>query len=234
VLPRSQSRHPDGDLPGQHCGFLSDNAATLGISLIPQAEWPALINDIGDGLKQNSNWAYDQGQVGSCASEGANGLVDVIRDREGQPKVRFNPYGTYQENDVSGGRDQGSTLGDNMRSVRIRGCHPASLHPRSLGWRARPSAASYAAALHYRVDEYYEIRNWTEMGSALLQGFCVFTAYPGHAWIMLALKNIQQGLWRNSWSEQWGDGGYGIINASRLQINYGAYCCRTTIDSGGR
>jgi hypothetical protein len=231
ALPRHLSRHPDGDKPGQHCPYLSEHATQLGINIIPQGEWPGLIDELGDlTLEANSNWVYDQDGVGSCASEGACGILDVTRERHGLEAIRFNPWGTYQENDVSGGVDRGSTLGDNMRRIRETGAHPADLHPRSRGWRARPSEESYAAAKNYRVDEYYEVRTWTEAGSCVLQGWPVYTAYPGHAWMMLAVLDTRRLRWRNSWGTDWGDGGYGDLNASELQLNYGAYTARTPIE----
>jgi len=224
ILPPGLAKGLNDDIrhPGKDCGFFKDISDTV---VIPQEEWQPFI-DAGLTLRHNSRFLFNQKMIGSCGSEGKDAAVEIVRDAAGLEPIEFNPYGTYYY--VSGGSDRGSSLIDNMKSGRERGSFPASLHPRSLGWRVKPSAEAHEAALHYRIDEFYEVRNWVEFGSALLQRFAVYAGYSGHAWVADWLPNLTQVGWRNSWGTSWGDNGFGILNSSRIMWNYGCYAVRTT------
>ena len=220
--------------PGKDCGFFRD---IQGIDIVPEEDWEAYLEEglqqdpeFGLGVEVNSQDSlYDQNGFGSCAAEGVCGLTETMRDVAGLDHVLFNPLGTYHT--TGGGRDNGSSLIANMRFAREFGCFPESVHPRSLGYRVRPDGAAYEAALPYRIDEFYEVSNRLEFGSALMQRFGVYAGYSGHAWFTVRLMNKLQIKWRNSWGTSWGDRGYGILNFSRVQWSYGCYAVRTTIIS---
>jgi hypothetical protein len=218
--------------PGKDCGFFGD---IKDVDIIPEEDWEAYLEE---GLEQDSKYGlgveynsqvslYDQNGYGSCAAEGVCGLTETMRDVAGLDHVLFNPLGTYHT--TGGGRDNGSSLIANMNFVRRFGCFPEAVHPRSKGYRAKPSGAAYEAAMPYRIDEFYEIRNQIEFGSALLQRFGVYAGYSGHAWFAPRLMNRSQIKWRNSWGTSWGDRGYGILNFSRVMWGYGCYAVRTTL-----
>jgi len=209
--------------PGEVCGFWRDIPDAR---VIPISEWDDYL-DKGIDLQMSSAYMYSQASVGSCAAEGVNAGVEVMQGVSGMPQTLFNPYGMYHY--TSGGRDNGSTLSDNLSFARDRGCFPEVYWPRTEGWRKEPNEDAQDAALQHRIDEYWEIENWEEMGSALLQRFAVYAAYAGHAWLAVAVVNKQQLKYRNSWGEDWGDHGYGIINQSRVQFQYGIYAIRTTL-----
>lgn len=213
--------------PGKVCGFFRD---VPGVDIIPIEEWDEYIPKI-DGMREDVWLIYDQDGIGSCAAESGYGGLDLSRELSGLPRVRFNPWGTYYYS--SGGRDQGSTLHENLRLLREMGAFPEELHPRSLGWNRKPSEQAHTEAKKYRIDEFYEISSWEEFGSALLHRFPVYWGYTGHAILATDLLNKSQFIYRNSWSDRWGDQGFGTISASRIEWAYRVYCIRSTITEQG-
>jgi len=218
------------DKPGDACPFLRDQ---LSFNVIPQQEWQGII-DAGDNLSSHVWYISNQGSIGSCGSEGVNNILALIREQAGLPRVKFNPYAMYHF--TSGGRDQGSTLADNLTFARDRGCYPMELWGRDKGWQQRPSEEATAAAHNYRIDEFYEITNWTEFGSALLSGWAIYWGRSGHALGATDLLNAIQFVELNSWGK-WGEGtkysqmDYGFSPRGRESImwNYGCYAARTPI-----
>jgi len=195
------------------------------IKTIPVEKWPQMIGEIS--LRpRGPKPPYDQGPVGSCASEGGVGGLHIIRNVAGLPEKRLNPYFVY--NDTSGGRDNGSNILDNLASLRTRGVAPQDVWPRSKGWRAEPSAEAKREALKYRIDEFYYIENWEQFGTALLKGFPVVFGYSGHAIVAVELLSTNSLLYLNSWGD-WGDDGHGTLRASSIVWPYGAFAVRTAV-----
>jgi hypothetical protein len=135
---------------------------------------------------------FDQGSVGSCASESKDGAVKIVRAGEGREPVEFNPYATYGR--VNGGYDQGSSLDDNVTFAAEHGCFPESAWPRSKGWRAMPSEEAYEEAYKYRLSESYDIDTsrrafYGEFFSALVSVDkpAIHFGYPGHAIVAVSL-----------------------------------------------
>lgn len=226
--PRRSGRncfvHPRDDQPGDSCPFVR---SAPGFNVIPRADWKRLVK----AELNNSELVYhtmNQGSVGSCASESKDQAVMLVREMMGLPRVVFNPYGTYGR--VNGGADRGSSLGANLRFARDEGCFPADIWPRSKGWRANPSEEAWEAADNYRLDEYYEVGNWSEFASSLLLGWPVYWGYSGHAIVAVDLLNEDQFIYLNSWG-QWGKGtdyseknyGFGVANRSSILWGYGVY-----------
>ncbi len=166
----------------------------------------------------------------SCAAESTVGNFTTTRVFNGLPLVEFNPWFVY--NTTSGGRDGGSSIDENLEFMRKYGVAPASIWPRSKGWRAKPSAEAYAEALKYRVVEFYDITNAEELGSALLQGFCVTFGRSGHAIYSIELVSTSTHRYMNSWGD-WGDKGTEVENLSRINWGYGAFAIRVVTDTDG-
>lgn len=166
----------------------------------------------------------------SCAAESTVGNFTTTRVFNGLPLVEFNPWFVY--NTTSGGRDGGSSIDENLEFMRKYGVAPASIWPRSKGWRAKPSAEAYAEALKYRVIEFYDITNAEELGSALLQGFCVTFGRSGHAIYSIELVSTTTHRYMNSWGD-WGDKGTEVENLSRINWGYGAFAIRVVTDTDG-
>lgn len=223
---------------GENCPLVRSAA---GFETIPPQEWRQYI----EGGSQNSGLVYNvqnQASVGSCGSESALGALKLVREAMGLKRVEFSPYAMYGR--VNGGRDVGSSLGANLKHIRDIGSPTERSCPRSKGWRQRMSEAALLEAAEYKLDEYYEVTNWAEFGSALLQGWIVYWGYSGHAIVAVDIINESQFIYLNSWG-QWGTGtqyskqyndlnyGFGTISRSKIYWPYGVYCFRSaTIASG--
>ena len=219
------------DAPGDSCELWRD---VFPKEVIDPSDWKQFVDAGAGDHRSYVNWIYNQGSVGSCASEGLHGCVDSQRERRGLPKVKFNPYPIYYY--ASGGRDVGSTLVACIREAKARGMVPAKLWPRSQHrWNDLPPASVWAEAKKYKPDEVYDIGNSVESASALFRGHSVYAAYPGHAWQLISVLNTQQAMWRNSWGDDWDGGGgggggdgFGVISFSRITFQYGLFAIQTT------
>jgi hypothetical protein len=132
----------------------------------------------------------------------------------GRPRVEKNPLGMY--NTTSGGSDRGSNLGDNLSFARETGCFPASVWPRSKGWRAAPSAEAVAAAGQYKLDEFWEVTTLEECGSSLLRGFPLFYGSASHAKCGIKLLDSKRFKYLNSWGKDWSSPSAGEYIAEQL------------------
>lgn len=209
---------PRTSKPGEFSPFLSDEIDQI----LPRQEWPEWIGKVD--LRRRVHKIKDQDGVGSCATESTSQAIEIDRDKQGLEWVELNPWFIYYH--TSGGRDQGSTIDGNLRFVRDKGVAPESVWPRSNGWRQRPSAEAYEAALNYRILEFYDIRNIDELGTALLSGFPVVFGWQGHSCVLTKLLSTSQAEYANSWSPSWGDAGYGKIALADINFQYGAWAVR--------
>ena len=191
------------------------------IELVPEGQWDALASQIT--LRPYVKTVLDQGQVGSCAAESSTQALMIAREMAGLPHVPLNPYSVYHT--TSGDTDHGSNIDDNLEHLMIYGACPESVWPRSKGWRAEPSAEAKAAALEFRIAEFFDISTIEEFVSALLRGFPVVWGANGHA-ICAVQHEGTYPLIVNSWG-QWEDGGFGKW-ATYKQVNfaYGAWAMR--------
>jgi len=203
---------------GEVCAPFADK-----IDVIDRKYWPDLLANIS--LRSKVPVVLDQGSVGSCATESSTSSVHVTRAMNGLPFDLLNPLFVYHT--TSGGQDQGSNIDDNLVFVRDKGIAPESVWPRSKGFRAQPSDEAYREALKYRIDEFYDISSFAEFGTALLLGFPVVFGYSGHSVLAVALKDVDTVIYLNSWSDSWGDKGYGTLRTSSIHWGYGAWAVRS-------
>ena len=209
---------PRTSKPGGVCPLAAEH-----IPLIPRSEWDSLAKGIS--LRPYVREILDQDGVGSCATESTTQGVMVARAAAGLPHVSLNPWSIYWY--TSGGRDGGSSIDENLAYVPEHGICPTELHPRSKGWRAKPSDAAMDAAMAYRIEEFYDITTVDEMVSALLTGFPVVYGAAGHSVLKVAHLDASKGLDVNSWSTAWGDKGCGVwATYSRINWAYGAFAIR--------
>jgi len=200
------------------------------IKVIPRRDWPDLLSD-HDGLRQfvpEPHGIYDQDGVGSCAAESSNQAVSIVRVFSGQSWVEFNPWFTYHT--TSGGVDRGSTIDGNLAFLRSKGACPESVWPRSKGWRQQPSDEAYEAAQNFRILEFFDLNTIEEAGTALLLGFPVVYGSDGHAKCYVKMLSPDVGLYVNSWSPNWGDGGFGMEPFHNVNWGYGAFAIRSVVD----
>ncbi len=212
---------------GELCPLLRGN-----VPIIPRGEWPELIKKLDEaegGLRHMVRTGLDQNGVGSCAAESTTQALQILREYEGQRHVVLSPWFLYHH--TSGGVDNGSTIDGNLRFARDRGIAPMDIWPRSRGWRARPSQQAYDAAKNFRIDEFFDCTNVVEIGSALLKGMSVTFGWSGHSCVLTDLISTTHARYRNSWGDNWGDNGFGVIRLADIWFGYGAFAIRSAIDA---
>jgi hypothetical protein len=192
------------------------------IKIIPEAYWDALAAQIT--LRPFVKTVLYQGRVGSCAAESSVQSLMIARAIAGLPHVVLNPYFVYHT--TSRGRDGGSSIDDNLAFLMRYGCAPESVWPRSKGWQTEPSAEAVAAALEFRIDEFFDVASVPEMVSSNLDAFPVVFGAQGHAICAVAHKGSYP-LIVNSYDVSWQDGGFGKwVNYSGINWSYGAFAVR--------
>ena len=207
----------------QKCLAFSDS-----IEVIPRAKWADLIPK-QPGLRECVTEIFDQDGVGSCATEATTQAVQIARAFAGRQWVQLNPWYLYHT--TSGGRDNGSSIDENLEFARESGIAPMEVWPRENGWKATPSAEAVDAAKDYRLDEYFDIGSIEEFGTALLLGMPVVYGRKGHALCAVRLQDKNTILYANSWDASWGDRGFGEDALSSVNFKYGAFAVRTVVDA---
>jgi hypothetical protein len=194
------------------------------IKIIPSGDWDAAAAELGDDLRKKVPICLDQNGYGSCATESCTGSVMLSRAVQGLDFVQLNPLYIYAT--TSHGRDQGSSIDENLEFVRENGIAPESVWPFSKGFKATPSAEAVNAARAYRIEEFYDITDVNQFVSALLTGFCVVFGANGHS--ILAVRHA--GSYPeilNSWGTSWGDSGFGKwCSYNAIAWQYGAFAVR--------
>jgi hypothetical protein len=198
------------------------------MQIIPRSEWRPLIDErkrFGVSVRQLVDIVFDQDGVGSCASEAATQTLQLTRKKQGKGFVQLNPWFVYHT--VSGGRDQGSSIDENMRFLMERGIASEAVWPRSKGWQAVPSEAAYQDAATRTLKEFWSCETVDQIGTCLLEGHIVQFGWKSHSECLLELIDENTALCVNSWGLYSGsDQGYHPVPLSAIDFRYGAYAGR--------
>lgn len=167
-------------------------------------------------------WTLDQNGRGSCGAECVDHAAHASERRQDPkgPGVLTNPWGRYRI--TSGGTDRGSVIRDNVEHCLKYGRYPEELHPRSLGWRAEPSAEAKRVAKLLTLREYFYCEYVNDFVSAILQGFEGVFGYIGHAISACQLVSRYTLKYKNSWGN-WGQNGFGTIALKDIYTPYGMF-----------
>lgn len=204
---------------------------------IPRAQWETRVLSLKDYVTH----VFDQDGIGSCCSNATVQSLMIVRAIEGLKPVVLSPGSVYGI--VSGGRDVGSSLEDNLRQISEVGAAPAEVIPPNE-WNPRRWPSNWKElAKPYRMIEWYDLGGkFDNVVSAVMYGFpCVIGVDwdgGGHSVCVVGVvmdKGRASLLYVNSWGEEFGDSGFGLLTESRCQSlpNYGAWCPRTSIYTSG-
>lgn len=221
IIPAGKAKgcNPRISRYGACCKLLSD-----AVEIIPRDKWAGLIGQVS--LRPFVNQILDQASNGSCACESTTQGVMIARAVADAPFVLLNPLSIYRV--TSGGRDQGSSIDENLSFARETGILPESYWPRSKGFRATPPSGWQKVAAEYKLDEFFDVGSVAEFGTALLRGFAVVFGWEGHSVIATRLLSATKFEYANSWSESWGDAGFGTLDLDEINFGYGAFAVKTT------
>jgi len=214
---------------GAVCGMASEH-----IEIVPQAEWPALIDAPGDGPDDYVREIFDQDGVNSCGWESITQTIQIVENMAGQPDAeKLNPWFGYYH--TSHGTDQGSSLDENMLFARENGVASDRAWPRYdeaakilNPWDRKPSEAAYEDAESHKIDEFYDVVSTLEIGSCLLAKFPLVFGWQGHSCVLTKLISKTHAKYVNSWGD-WGDNGRGIIALAAVDFRYGCFAVRTAV-----
>lgn len=212
--------------------------------IIPQDDWRPV--DYAEFFPT----IHNQGSVGQCNAEATVNVVEGLRRMGGFEHHDLSPGDLYAR--INGGRDNGSLPENALMELMRNGVATTATSPHIWDGRRYPNAASERA--ENRILE----ANWCPTGShvvsALLQGWLVnigvwwYGRDPvdsdgwlrsvgsggrgGHAICCVGLVE-RRGQWGvkivNSWSAQWGRGGFGILPLVRVNEGcqvFQAWACR--------
>jgi len=222
--------------PGRKPGLKRDTRAKIAdrcppvssvIEEIPERYWDELASSKWHASKREQyRYTSDQNGIRSCAAESACNTKAACDTRQGLPLVVYNPLAMYHT--TSGGRDNGSVIGDNLEYGRETGCVPEELWPRAKGWRAAPSREAIQVARFFRIREFYYVETVRQFVSALLQGYNIHAGYSGHAVSFVRYLGRGRVEFKNSWGN-WGDAGFVTLSTSNIYFGYGAYAYKDVI-----
>jgi hypothetical protein len=207
-------------------------AEEVGIIDLPSKDWPDAIAEAKARRARplDHTWmTFDQDGKGSCAAEGCTGLIQVVREHQNQKRVLLNPWSLYYFS--GGGRDNGSSLQDNIHYAQTLGVCPEEVWGRDKGLK-KPSAEAMEVAKGFRILEWAKITTQGQIIFCLTTGRGVFTGYTGHAFFLDEVLDLMRYGWRNSWDPDWGNGGRGTISHSGLQLSYGLWVPLSAVWAG--
>lgn len=224
LRPRSESRLASPAI-GAHFKVFGQDPDHPEIEEIPEEKWEEV--DLSDYLPP----LIDQGPVNKCASTATTGLVRGARRIAGLDDVELADDNLYAR--VNGGRDQGSTILDNLIEAGRRGiCRRSLVKPGD--WRHGLPAGWEADADGFEILEAYDCPTTRKIASALQRRFLVtygilvnpatfrpdadgyvpyFSERGGHGLLAFGMRrHPKTGLWyfgtQNSW-KSWGIDGAG-------------------------
>lgn len=157
----------------------------FGSRVIPEDDWIEAIRDPNNPRMWENVKRVLYQRYNSCASEALTGGAELTNSLQGRHQVIYNPLPLYRR--VNGGRDQGSSLSDNVAAAIKHGFTPEEVWGYANGWRTAPSSEAVAVAEHFKLQNVYQINNssattfYAEFFSAVLARLPVYFGYSGHA-----------------------------------------------------
>ncbi len=222
--------------------------------VVPRGEWDAAYEELKPNYARNKTWQYNQKNEGTCTANAMAGTMAYAYMRQYGIAISPCPTTMYRHCGRSANsgsstscilkraRDHGTLLIEhevNRDLLRRMGFDPTHVAP-ATGWKHPiPRDAMSETAIHFRVDEFYEISTIDGFFSALLHGFGILYGRSGHAihGVDICKRNNRWTCkYDNSWGN-WGDKGFGYDSIEYLRRNnahrYGAYAIQSMVAPKG-
>lgn len=196
--------------------------------LIPENEWQARIQEmeerksrVSDILEMANVPVLDQKSTNFCWAFAPTMCLMATRAVQNQPTVVLSPASVACP--ITRYRNVGGYGGDSLQYIIDNGVSPESMWPQTAIDKRYDTPESRASRADFKGTEWWSLRprNIQEQISCLLRRIPISTGlnYWGHqicdvdpVWI-----NGKIGVrFRNSWSRDWGDNGYGIRQGSKM------------------
>lgn len=138
--------------------------------------------NVGGMAHYDSSWTKNQNGWGKCASSAATYAEEKARYVSGQPRIELSDDYLYSL--VNGGRDQGSTLGENLRAITQKGIATRkTVREGQIFRNAYNASQADKEALRFRAHEGFATPSEQEVVAALVTGKPVVIAiHVGRNW----------------------------------------------------
>lgn len=229
--PRDYRKVPPGSLA---C------AAPFPIDTIPRSEWRERIEE---KEKTKSTWhdirkaaglkSTNQNGLGYCWIHGCVNAVRLARARDGQDYADLEP--TSAGALIKNYRNVGGNTPEAIRHLAEHGVATTEFWPPNSLDRSHDNEATRANAKKHRITEWWELasNNFDQMATCLLLGLPVPCGFSWWGHLVCAMDLVAVGgdfgirIW-NSWSDNWGDNGEGILEGKKkIAFDQFALCTST-------
>lgn len=219
------------------------------VNIIPESQWKQLYEErkaLGVSMRGLVSRIYDQSQEGSCVANAAGQAHEVLQAKElGKDRVTpLSAISLYKRIGSSAG--SGAYIGDAMDELKERGILPldtpenrARFNDKVMphtGFRSPYPSDWENTAKEFKMLEAFRGSSRAEMFTALFNLHPICVGRAGHS-IMYADPILEGSSWlieyANSWSEGWGDNGYGRDSSNLIRSSAGEFIVYRSINTVG-
>jgi C1A family cysteine protease len=219
LVPRNYETHPVGY-----------NSKPFQLKLIPESEWQNHLDVQKASRAQLSNVrrrgknggimpSTDQGSKGFCWAHSTTSAELLSRAFQNEPYADLSAYAVACV--IKGYRDQGGWGAESLEFVAKNGIPTSEFWPQRSMSRDNDTPAMRANASKHKITEWMDLepRNKAQLVTCLLLNIPVVIDlnWWGHsvcAMDIVSFNPFRIKIW-NSWGDQWGDQGEGILEGNK-------------------
>ena len=206
------------------------NSKPCDIPLIPESQWQGLLDkqkaakaqlhDIRNtGNKGKPIPSTDQDGKGYCWAHSSTSATMLMRAKQGEPYVELSAFAVACI--IKGYRDQGGWGAESLEWIAQNGIPSSVTWPLQSMSRSNDNPTMRADAAKHKVTEWMDLqpRSKAQLVTCLLLNIPVVSDFNwwGHSvctMSLISLNPFRTLIW-NSWSDDWGDNGTGILEGSK-------------------